>query len=122
MKDLRIVDDKFGSPTYTRDFAKGILYFIKNKLFGLFHLVNKGYASRFEVAQKIFEFIGIQNVTLTPVSSAYFPLPAPRPRIEALKNYKLELMNIDLMPPWQDALKEYLDEIIIEPAYSSLLK
>jgi dTDP-4-dehydrorhamnose reductase len=61
------------------------------------------------VARKIVEFLGKKDVTIKPVTSAYFPLPAPRARSEASRNYKLDLLNMNRMRPWDDALKEYID-------------
>jgi dTDP-4-dehydrorhamnose reductase len=53
--------------------------------------------------------MGRSDVTVEPVSSAYFPLPAARARSEMSRNYKLELLGKDTMKNWEDALKEYID-------------
>ncbi len=121
-KELKVVNDKFGSPTYTKDFAKGIMFFIENELYGLYHLVNKGFASRYEIARKIFQFARVPNIAIDPVSSAHFPLSAPRPRIEALEAYKLDIMNKNPMRNWEHGLKEYIDEIIKDKSYTTLFE
>ena len=109
---LKIVNDKFGSPTYTVDIANCIKELISTNIYGTYHMVNTGgYCSRFEFAQAILEFANITSCTLQPVNSATFPLPAPRPRMEAARNYQMELRGLDWMRPWKEALKEYVTTI-----------
>jgi dTDP-4-dehydrorhamnose reductase len=82
---------------------------IETGYYGLYHCTNKGYGSRFDVAKKIVDFLGRSDVTVEPVGSAYFPLPAARARSEMSRNYKLELLGKDTTRNWEDALKEYID-------------
>jgi dTDP-4-dehydrorhamnose reductase len=110
-KRLRAVDDKFGTPTYARDLAAGIHRLIETGHFGLYHMANRGGAvSRYDVAVTMVDILGREDVTVEPVSSAYFPLPAPRARSEAIVNYKLELLGLNPMRHWRDALTEYLTD------------
>jgi dTDP-4-dehydrorhamnose reductase len=106
---LKAVNDKIGSPTYTVDFSRCLTNLIETGYYGLYHCTNKGYGSRFDVAKKIVDFLGRSDVTVEPVSSAYFPLPAARARSEMSRNYKLELLDKDTMRNWEDAIKEYVD-------------
>jgi dTDP-4-dehydrorhamnose reductase len=110
--DLKIVDDKFGSPTYTVDLARAVYEFIETGLYGKYHCVNTGYASRFEVAGEILRAAGIENCRLEPVSSAEFPLPAPRPRMEAMQNYHFDLLNVKPLRGWREALKDYIGTVL----------
>lgn len=109
--ELKVVNDKFGSPTYTKDISKGIMTMINSEVYGLYHMVNPGYCSRYECAEKILEFAKIQKCRLIPINSDEFPLPAKRPRMEALRNYHLELIGMNIMRPWKEALEEYINEI-----------
>ncbi|MFH1888970.1 MAG: dTDP-4-dehydrorhamnose reductase [Candidatus Omnitrophota bacterium] len=106
---LTVVNDKFGCPTYTKDFSQGLLKVVGLSRYGLYHITNEGRASRYDIACKIVEHLKKDNVTIKPISSAEFLLPAPRPRSEVVDNYKLKLLGIR-MRPWEEALKEYLDE------------
>jgi len=108
-KVLKAVNDKIGSPTYTVDFSECLTNLIETGYYGIYHCTNKGFCSRFEVAKKIVEFLGRTDVTVEPVGSAYFPLPAARARSEMSRNYKLELLGRDTTRNWQDALKDYID-------------
>lgn len=107
-KEIPVVVDKVGSPTFTGDFAKGLLTIISTGRYGIYHCVNKGICSRFDIASKIVEFLGKKDVVLKPVTSDAFALPAPRANSEALINYNLSLLGLDNIRPWEDALKEYL--------------
>ncbi|NQT66541.1 MAG: dTDP-4-dehydrorhamnose reductase [Actinobacteria bacterium] len=106
--EIHVVTDKFGSPTFTKDFSKNILTVISTKNYGLFHMVNEGCCSRFDIAKKIIEYLERKDVVIKPVTSDAFPLPAPRGRSEMLINRKLNLLGLNNMRPWQDALKEYI--------------
>ena len=107
--ELKIVNDKFGSPTYTCDLARALIRLTQTGWFGVYHSVNTGEpCSRYEFAQQILEYSEVTSCRLLPVSSAEFPLPAPRPRMEAGRNLHAELMGLELMRPWPVALREYI--------------
>lgn len=112
-KQLKIVDDKFGSPTYTADLSRAVFNFIETGLYGKYHCVNTGCASRFEVAEEILRIAGIKNCTLSPVSSAEFPLPAPRPRMEAMRNYHFDLLGLSPTREWRTALEDYITTTLL---------
>ena len=108
---LTVVEDKRGCPTFTKDFSECIIKIIGMGRYGLCHVTNEGIASRYDIACKIVEYMGRQDVKVKPISSGAFPLPAPRPDSEAVDNYKLRLLGIR-MRKWEEALKEYLQELI----------
>jgi len=105
---LKIVDDKFGSPTYAKDLLGGIKMLLDTGYYGLYHMVNTGPSSRYEVALAMLDIINRHDIEIEPVSSAYFPLPAPRARSEMMQNYKLELLGLSWMCSWREALAEYM--------------
>ncbi len=110
-KELSVVNDKFGSPTFTTDFAANLMRVIQTKRYGLYHMANRGTCSRFDIATKIVEYCGLAGqITLLPINSAQFPLPAPRARSEMMTNYKLELLDLNTMPTWQESLGLYIQE------------
>ena len=109
---LRVVDDKLGSPTYAKDLLAGIRRLMETGHYGLYHMVNSGRCTRYDVALKVREVLGRPEVAIVPVSSAHFPLPAPRGRSEALRNLKLELLGFHARP-WEEALREYVSTEIV---------
>jgi dTDP-4-dehydrorhamnose reductase len=108
-KDIKAVNDKVGSPTFARDLTLQIRDLLATGHFGVYHATNHGTPSRYDVACRIVAFFG-SKVKVTPVNSAYFPLSAPRASSEAMRNLNLELLGIDRMLPWEQALDEYLRE------------
>ena len=109
--ELHVVDDKLGTPTYTRDFAQNVRLLLQRRWWGLYNMVCQGATSRLEVAQALVDQLGLHDeVTVTPVNSGYFASTyfAPRPDCERLINRKLALRGLDVMRPWREALNEYL--------------
>jgi dTDP-4-dehydrorhamnose reductase len=111
--NLRAVNDKLGSPTYAPDLLRGIRRLRETGYHGLYHHVNAGSCTRYDVAVELRSILERPDVEIEAVSSAHFPLPAPRARSEAMRNYKLELLRLDEAPSWQEALREYvLQELV----------
>jgi dTDP-4-dehydrorhamnose reductase len=112
-KELFIVDDKDGTPTFTHDFAKNVKALIQNEYWGLYNMVCGGQTSRLEVAGELLKLLNLEaTVKITSVTSDYFKdvYFAERPPCERLVNRKLELRNLNLMQDWRVALVQYLDQ------------
>ena len=115
-RELRVVDDKLGTPTYTHDFARGMLHLIENDQYGLFNQVGGGDASRYDVAVEFVRLLGLQErirvvrVDSQEFSQAYF---APRPRSERLINRRLNELGLNLMRDWRVCLEEYVQQEFI---------
>lgn len=107
-RTLKAVNDKFGSPTFTNDLARGICDFIESGLYGKYHCVNAGCASRLEMAREIVAAAGIHGCEVVGVSSDEFPLPAPRPRMEAMRTRSFDLLGRPPLRPWTEALRDYV--------------
>ena len=112
-KELNIVEDKLGTPTYTLDFARNVKLIMKLEYWGLYNLVCKGITSRLEVAKEIIKLLNLEKkIKLNSVPSDFFKKDyfAPRPYSERLLTTKIDLRQINIMRPWQLALKEYVNE------------
>jgi dTDP-4-dehydrorhamnose reductase len=111
-KELFIVDDKDGTPTYTHDFAATVKELINKEYWGLYNMVCGGQTSRFEVATKLVELVGLKDdVIITAVKSDYFKEEyyAERPASERLVTKKLDLRGVNKMRDWEVSLKEYIE-------------
>ncbi|MBE0678990.1 MAG: NAD(P)-dependent oxidoreductase [Bacteroidales bacterium] len=111
-RELFIVDDKDGTPTYTHDFARNVRALLEKEYWGLFNMVCGGQTSRLEVATELIRLLNLEGkVKLTPVGSDYFKETyfAERPPCERLVNRKLNIRNLNLMRDWREALKDYID-------------
>lgn len=112
-KELFIVNDKDGTPTYTHDFAKNMKLLIEKEYWGLYNMVCGGQTSRLEVATELIKIIGLESqVSITPVGSDYFKdiYFADRPLSERLINRKLNIRKLNIMRDWKVALKEYIEK------------
>jgi dTDP-4-dehydrorhamnose reductase len=112
-KELFIVNDKLGTPTYTHDFAKNVRVLLEKEFWGLYNLVCRGATGRLEVAKEILSILELTHeVTINEVSSDYFNKEyfAERPACERLINKKLELRGLNIMRDWKMALREYLSD------------
>jgi dTDP-4-dehydrorhamnose reductase len=110
-KELFIVNDKDGTPTYTQDFAKTVKGLIQKEYWGLYNCVCAGQTSRLEVAQELLSILGKdKEVEINIVSSDYFKKEyfADRPASERLVTRKLNLRGVNQMRDWKVALKEYV--------------
>ena len=110
---LSAVHDKIGSPTYARELVAGLRALIETGYYGLYHLGNKGSCSRYDVALELRAILNRLDVRIDPVSSAHFPLSAPRARSEAIRNLKLDLLGLNLMRPWREALRGYVESELL---------
>jgi dTDP-4-dehydrorhamnose reductase len=110
---IRAVDDKIGSPTYTADISRFCLDVVARGRFGTYHGSNAGFCTRQEMAQAIVEYAGIEGCEVVGCSSAEFPLPAPRPRLEAMDCLRGRLAGIATPRPWREALREYVETTLL---------
>ncbi len=103
-KELKVVGDQIGSPTYTNDLVMAVVenFVEKEAAPGIYHLTNSGKTSWYGLAKKIFEILKL-DIAVLEVSSAEFPRPAKRPNFSVLINSKLPLMR-----SWEEALSGYL--------------
>lgn len=111
-RELSVVTDKRGSLTFVEDLSRGIATLIETTHTGLFHMTNHGVCSRYDVACKLVELLGRQDVTIRPVTSEAFPLPAPRAPSEAMHNLRLQSLGLDAMPSWEEALQRYVHQYL----------
>jgi dTDP-4-dehydrorhamnose reductase len=110
-KELFVVDDKLGTPTYTHDFARNVKLLLEKEYWGLYNMVCGGMTGRLEVAQEMVKIMGLQkSVKVTPVQSNHFSKEffAPRPPSERLVNKKLDLRGANIMRDWRICLNDYL--------------
>jgi len=117
---LKVVNDQIGTPTYTLDLAVLLCDMIKTDRYGYYHATNEGgYISWYDFAVEIFRQAalkwpekGYDEVAVIPVSTEEYGLSeAERPRNSRLSKDKLEAAGFDRLPPWQNALERYLNEL-----------
>lgn len=108
---VSVVDDQVGSPTYTYDLARLLVDMIQTDHYGRYHATNEGMCSWYEFAVEIFRQAGMDQVTVTPVSSTEFAAKAVRPENSRMSKEKLSDNGFTRLPSWQDALSRFLQVI-----------
>lgn len=104
---LTVVNDQFGSPTYTYDLARLLVDMIQTDKYGVYHATNEGICTWYEFAREIFRQAGLQ-VQVDPVSADQYPAKAKRPFNSRMSKEKLTAAGFERLPSWQDALGRYL--------------
>lgn len=107
---LTVVNDQFGSPTYTYDLAKLLVDMIQTDKYGIYHATNEGICTWYEFACEIFKQAGVE-ISVAPVSASEYPAKAKRPSNSRMSKEKLTENGFEKLPTWQDALGRYLQEI-----------
>ena len=107
---LTVVNDQFGSPTYTYDLAKLLVDMVETEKYGIYHATNEGICTWYEFACEIFKQAGM-NIKVAPVSASEYPAKAKRPSNSRMSKEKLTDNGFEKLPTWQDALSRYLKEI-----------
>jgi dTDP-4-dehydrorhamnose reductase len=103
----RVFVDRTVSPSFVRDVANATWRLLESRPpVGVYHCVNTGAATWFELAQEIVRLLGAE-AELVPTRVADVTLKARRPQYAALSNEKLRAAGIE-MPAWQDAIGRYL--------------
>ena len=108
---LTVVNDQWGSPTYTYDLARLLVDMIQTDKYGIYHATNEGFINWYQFATAIFKEAGV-NVTVKPVTTAEYGISkAARPFNSRMSKDKLEACGFKRLPAWEDALTRYITEL-----------
>ena len=104
---LTVVNDQYGSPTYTYDLARLLVDMVQTDKYGIYHATNEGICTWYEFACEIFRQAHVA-VKVLPVSAAEYRAKAKRPENSRMSKEKLTENGFERLPSWQDALGRYL--------------
>jgi dTDP-4-dehydrorhamnose reductase len=104
---LRVVTDEVANPTFCEDLADALLKLVVTEHYGLYHLTNAGYCSRYEFARKVLDLSGRQQVSVEPITLADYPRASTPPPFAPMTNLAAAALGITLRP-WEEALAEFL--------------
>ncbi|MED4281714.1 dTDP-4-dehydrorhamnose reductase [Priestia megaterium] len=106
-KELSVVADQIGCPTYTLDLAHAILELVDTQKYGVYHISNSGSCSWYEFAKEIFK-VSNMEVQVNPCTTADFPRPASRPANSVFEHMSIKLNNFTSVRHWREALSSFL--------------
>lgn len=110
-KELNVVCDQIGSPTYTVDLAKILVDMSNTDKYGLYHVNNEGFCSWAEFAKYIFESSNIDMI-VNEVATEEYPQKAIRPLNSRLSKSSLDENGFNRLPEWKNAVDRYKEELI----------
>lgn len=105
-REISVVCDQIGSPTYTADLAPLLCDMILTEKYGVYHATNEGVCSWAEFAEEIFRMAG-KDVRVRAIPTREYPTRAVRPLNSRLGKEKLETEGLGRLPGWQIALERY---------------
>lgn len=106
-KEINVVADQYGSPTYTADLAPLLVEMIKTEKYGVYHATNEGVCTWAEFAEEIFK-IARMNVKVNHITTAEYPTRAIRPMNSRLSKTSLVINNFKTLDNWEIALGKYI--------------
>ncbi|MBI5559647.1 MAG: dTDP-4-dehydrorhamnose reductase [Deltaproteobacteria bacterium] len=113
-KDLPVVYDQIGTPTYTGDLSTAIMNLL-DKPPGIYHFSNEGVASWYDFAHAIVEEMKkggmkMRLEALRPILTEEYPAPAKRPAYSVLDKSKYKRITGEAIPHWRESLSRYVAE------------
>jgi dTDP-4-dehydrorhamnose reductase len=114
--ELSVVDDQYGTPSWTRDIAATMLTLIRYDAQGIYHYTNEGVASWYDFAVAIIEIASeldatLKAKTIKPIPTTAYPTPATRPAYSVLSKQKIRTMMQEPIPYWRHSLRQMLGEL-----------
>ncbi|HAM37793.1 MAG TPA: dTDP-4-dehydrorhamnose reductase [Elusimicrobia bacterium] len=115
-KQIEVVNDQVGCPTYTNDLSSAIQKLVINKdsmstgLYGIYHITNSESCSWYDFAKQIIK-VSKKKCEILPLDSEKIKRPAIRPKNSVLNNFIWELNGFEPLRNWKESLSEYLGEI-----------
>ena len=111
-ENLGVIFDQVGWQTYARDLAR-IIYVALSKgvVPGIYHFSNEGVTSWYDFTKAIHRIAGITTCAVSPLHTAEYPTPAPRPHYSVLDKAKIKTTFQVEIPYWEDSLMECMRKL-----------
>lgn len=120
-KEINVVNDQFGSPTYAKDLAQAIVEIVNcenvneahipqltaHSSNGIYHFSNAGIISWYDFAVAIKELKQL-DCTVNPIPTSAYPTPAKRPAYSGIDKTKItDTFHIQIKN-WRESLQDCL--------------
>lgn len=107
-KEINVIADQYGSPTYTVDLAALLVEMIKTDKYGIYHATNEGVCTWAEFAEEIFKIAKL-DVKVNHITTAEYPTKAKRPLNSRLSKNSLKINSLKQLNNWQNAVKYFIE-------------
>ena len=108
-KEFKVVNDQYGSPTWSHTLARQIQRVAGHQATGIFHATSEGYCTWYELACAFLDGLGVEH-NFVPCSTDEFPTPTKRPANSILENARLKELGINLFMDWNEELKLFVEQ------------
>lgn len=108
-KEISIVSDQIGSPTYTLDLAQLLVDMVQTDKYGIYHVTNEGECSWAEFAEEIFKAAGM-DVKVNRITSAKYPTKAKRPKNSKMSKDSLVKYGFRALQTWQKSIIAFMGD------------
>lgn len=108
--ELSVVNDQYGSPSFTESVVKEVYQLLKKEQSGTFHSTSNGIISWFDFAKEVFKLKGV-DVQIKAVNSSEFPTKAKRPSFSKLSTKKISKIEGIELVDWKVGLKNLLEYV-----------
>jgi len=102
-QQVRVVNDQFGSPTFAPHLAQAVSRLIEIESYGTYHLAGSGGTNWYDFTKTLYQACGIRT-PVVPITTADYPLPAPRPSYAVLTSLQDPLITL---PPWEEGVRDF---------------
>ncbi len=109
-RQVKAVTDMVSAPTYVADLAGAIAALSERSSYGIYHVTNEGFASRYEIAREIAAMMGAPEALILKMCIKDINCRVGRPAFSGMCNYALKCDGQKLPRPWREAMKEFLSE------------
>ncbi|HBA82460.1 MAG TPA: dTDP-4-dehydrorhamnose reductase [Verrucomicrobia bacterium] len=106
-KTLRVVNDQFGTPTWSYRLALQIEKIIEAGAQGLYHATDEGWCSWYDLAAYFLKTMQAPH-RIQPCTTAEYPTPARRPANSILENKRLKEQGLNIMAAWKSDVNEFV--------------
>ena len=111
-KQLGVIFDQVGTPTYAHDLASVIMTAIDKGIKpGIYHFSNEGVTSWYDFTKSIHRIAGINTCHVMPLHTAEYPTPASRPAYSVLDKTKIKEAYSINIPHWEESLAKCIAKL-----------
>lgn len=108
-KEFKVVNDQWGSPTWSYTLAKQIRAVAEHNATGIFHASSEGYCTWYQLACAFLDALNIKH-NFVPCSSDEFPTPTKRPTNSIMENAHANELGINQFADWKDELEAFVKQ------------
>ena len=106
-RELKVVNDQYGSLTWSYTLALQIRNLLHSDLNGIMHTTAEGYSSWYEAARYFLNGMAVPY-TMSPCTTAEYPTPAHRPANSILANQALLDAGLSAFVSWQEDIDTFI--------------